>query len=204
MVNYSILWQSKDNLFVDTFPMGLCFNYLTNASWPHCILGCESKLVPGATLEVLQPIWALTGTDRKVPPLLAVILRVLQNVAWKRTCGQTNVNEQPAEKKKEMKSLTQQKKKNRAVSAWPLMELPPLSPGIQDRVIEVVVVLVTVRRGWSGGTEEKKTDRAHKWLIIKTSLSRKNVTEKLISANKVCECLNTNPQVQHIQNTTCV
>lgn len=33
------------------------------------------------------------------------------------------------------------------------MELPPLSPGIQDRVIEVVVVLVTVRRGWSGGTE---------------------------------------------------
>lgn len=35
------------------------------------------------------------------------------------------------------------------------MELPPLSPGIQDRVIEVVVVLVTVRRGWSGGTEGK-------------------------------------------------
>lgn len=111
MVNYSILWQSKDNLFVDTFPMGLCFNYLTNASWPHCILGCESKLVPGATLEVLQPIWALTGTDGKVPPLLAVILRVLQNVAWKRTCGQTNVNEQPAEKKKKWNHWHNRKRK---------------------------------------------------------------------------------------------
>ena len=32
------------------------------------------------------------------------------------------------------------------------MELPPLSPGIHDNVIDVVVVLVTVRRGWSGGT----------------------------------------------------
>lgn len=29
----------------------------------------------------------------------------------------------------------------------PLMELPPLSPGIQDSVMDVVVVLVTVRRG---------------------------------------------------------
>lgn len=33
------------------------------------------------------------------------------------------------------------------------MELPPLSPGIHDNVMDVVVVLVTVRRGWSGGTE---------------------------------------------------
>lgn len=38
-------------------------------------------------------------------------------------------------------------------AAQPLMELPPLSPGIQNSVMEVVVVLVTVRRGWSGGTE---------------------------------------------------
>lgn len=44
-------------------------------------------------------------------------------------------------------------KESRRASGSPLMELPPLSPGIQDRVIEVVVVLVTVRRGWSGGTE---------------------------------------------------
>lgn len=42
------------------------------------------------------------------------------------------------------------------------MELPPLSPGIQERVIEVVVVLVTVRRGWSGGTEGRKTEKVHK------------------------------------------
>lgn len=41
------------------------------------------------------------------------------------------------------------------VCVSPRMELPPLSPGIQDNVIDVVVVLVTVRRGWSGGTEVK-------------------------------------------------
>ncbi len=34
----------------------------------------------------------------------------------------------------------------------PLMELPPLSPGIQARVIEEVDVVETVKRGWSGGT----------------------------------------------------
>lgn len=46
-------------------------------------------------------------------------------------------------------------------SKWlePRMELPPLSPGIQDRVIEVVVVLVTVRRGWSGGTDGQRTNK---------------------------------------------
>lgn len=33
------------------------------------------------------------------------------------------------------------------------MELPPLSPGIQARVMEEVEVVDTVRRGWSGGTE---------------------------------------------------
>ena len=33
--------------------MSLCFNDLTDASWSHCILGSEGKLVPGATLEVL-------------------------------------------------------------------------------------------------------------------------------------------------------
>lgn len=73
--------------------MGLCFNYLTDAPWPHCILGCERELVPGATLEVLQPIGALTGADGKVTPLLAVILRVLQNVAWKRRRGEMHENE---------------------------------------------------------------------------------------------------------------
>lgn len=64
--------------------MCLSFNDLTDASWPHSILGGERKFIPGATLEVLKPIGALTGTDGKVPPLLAVVLRVLQNVACRR------------------------------------------------------------------------------------------------------------------------
>lgn len=37
----------------------------------------------------------------------------------------------------------------------PLIELPPLSPGIQARVMEEVEVVETVRRGWSGGTEDE-------------------------------------------------
>lgn len=45
------------------------------------------------------------------------------------------------------------------------MELPPLSPGIQERVIEVVVVFVTVRRGWSGGTDGQNTDKTKHYLI---------------------------------------
>lgn len=48
---------------------------------------------------------------------------------------------------------TMDRKESRGAWDSPLIELPPLSPGIQDRVMEVVVVLVTVRRGWSGGTE---------------------------------------------------
>lgn len=31
-----------------TFPMGLSFNYLTDAPWPHCILGRQGEFVPGA------------------------------------------------------------------------------------------------------------------------------------------------------------
>lgn len=65
--------------------MCLCFNDLTNASWPHSILGSEREFVPGATFEVLEPIGTLTRTDGEVSPLLAVILRVLQDVAFKRT-----------------------------------------------------------------------------------------------------------------------
>lgn len=178
MITSNIMFLSKVNLFVYTFPMGLCFDDLTDASWPHCILRCECELVPGSTLEVLQPIGALTGTDGKVTPLLAVILRVLQNVAWKRTRGEMTVKEQ--EKQQGTKTL---KKKNRVLSVWPLMELPPLSPGIQERVIEVVVVLVTVRRGWSGGTEGK----AQKLVIVR---ARKKI--------------NSNPQVQQAHNITCV
>lgn len=68
---------------VCTFSMGLCFDDLADSSWAHCILGSQSELVPGSTLEVLQPIGALTGTDGKVPPLLTVVLGVLQDVAWR-------------------------------------------------------------------------------------------------------------------------
>lgn len=38
----------------------------------------------------------------------------------------------------------------------PRMELPPLSPGIQVRVMDEAEVLETVRRGWSGGTVKGK------------------------------------------------
>lgn len=65
--------------------MCLCFNDLTNAPWPHCILGSECEFVPGAALEVLEAIGALAGTDGEVPPLLAVVFRVLQDVAFTRT-----------------------------------------------------------------------------------------------------------------------
>ena len=80
-MSYIITWllkikktklKLKLNFFY-TFPMSLCFNDLTNPSWPHCILGSECELVPGATLEVLQSIGTLTGTDGEVPPLLTVI-----------------------------------------------------------------------------------------------------------------------------------
>lgn len=61
--------------------MGLGFDDLTDSSWTHCVLRRQSELVPGSTFEVLQPIRALTGTDGKVSPLLAVVFRVLQDVA---------------------------------------------------------------------------------------------------------------------------
>lgn len=142
--------------------MSLCFNDLTDASWPHCILGCECELVPGATLKILQPIGALTGTDGEVPPLLAVILRVLQNVAWTRTHDCEWRALLLLLRRETEKNIQKHKNGKKRKTVRPLIELPPLSPGIQERVIEVVVVLVTVRRGWSGGTEGRKTDKAHK------------------------------------------
>lgn len=65
-----------------TFPMGLSFNYLTDAPWTHCILGCQGKFVPGATLQVLQTVWTLTRADGKTAPLLTVVFWVLQDVTW--------------------------------------------------------------------------------------------------------------------------
>lgn len=53
----------------------------------------------------------------------------------------------------------------------PLMELPPLSPGIQARVMEEVEVVETVRRGWSGGTEQE-TQRVNRSIISELKNSR--------------------------------
>jgi len=69
------------------------------------------------------------------------------------------------------------------------MELPPLSPGIQERVIDVVVVLVTVRRGWSGGTGGKKMDKAHKNQKL---ISEKNLDMKRSFTASVSEGWNRN------------
>ena len=57
----------------------------------------------------------------------------------------------------------------------PLMELPPLSPGIQVRVMEEVEVVETVRRGWSGGTEEDTQRVNH---TIMTVLTRRFLLRK--------------------------
>ena len=65
-----------------TFPVGLGLDDLTDAPWPHCILGGEGELVPGAALEGLQAVGPLAGADGVVPPLLTVVLRVLEDVAW--------------------------------------------------------------------------------------------------------------------------
>lgn len=75
--------KKENGSFVVTFPMSLCLNDLTDTSRTHCVLGGEGELIPGTTFEVFQPIGALTGTDGKIPPLLTVIFRVLQDVAWR-------------------------------------------------------------------------------------------------------------------------
>lgn len=64
--------------------MGLCFDDLTDAPWSDHVLGRQREFVPGSTLEVLQAVGTLAGADGEAAPLLAVVLRVLQNVACKR------------------------------------------------------------------------------------------------------------------------
>lgn len=80
---------------VPTLPMGLCFNDLTDASWSHSVLGSECEFIPGATFEVLEAIGTLAGTDGEVSPLLAVVLRVLQNVAFRRRTGVRSKLQEP-------------------------------------------------------------------------------------------------------------
>lgn len=77
------LEKKENRTYVGTFPMSLCLDDLTDTSRTHCVLGGEGELVPGTTFEVFQPIGALTGTDGKIPPLLTVVFRVLQDVAWR-------------------------------------------------------------------------------------------------------------------------
>lgn len=62
--------------------MSLCFDDLADASRPHCVLGRQGELVPGAALEILQAVRTLAGADGKATPLLAVVLRILQDVSW--------------------------------------------------------------------------------------------------------------------------
>lgn len=90
--------------------MCLCFDDLTDASRPHSILGGERELVPGATLEVLKAIGALAGTDGEVPPLLAVILRVLQDVAFTR--GREDVKEGGRTEGRKTKRKERSRKRN--------------------------------------------------------------------------------------------
>lgn len=66
--------KSSRLLLLPTFPVGLSFNDLTDAPRPHCILGRQSEFVPGAALQVLQAVGALTGADGKTAPLLTVVL----------------------------------------------------------------------------------------------------------------------------------
>lgn len=54
--------------------MSLSLDDLTDAPWPHSILGSQGELVPGATLQVLQTVRALARADGKAAPLLTVVL----------------------------------------------------------------------------------------------------------------------------------
>ena len=50
-------------------------------------------------------------------------------------------------------------------SFLPLIELPPLSPGSHERVMEEEVVFETVSRGWSGGTREEAVFRKQELVV---------------------------------------
>lgn len=69
---------------VHTFPQRFRFYDFAYASGSHSVLRRESELVPRPALEVFQAVGALAGADGEAPPLLAVVLRVLQDVAFRR------------------------------------------------------------------------------------------------------------------------
>lgn len=64
-----------------TPPMGLGLDDLTDAPGAHAVLGRQLHLVPGATLEAVQPEGPLARADEHILPLLAVVHRVLQHEA---------------------------------------------------------------------------------------------------------------------------
>ena len=64
-----------------TPPVGLGFDDLTDAPGAHAVLGRQLHLVPGATLEAVQPEGPLARADEHILPLLAVVHRVLQHEA---------------------------------------------------------------------------------------------------------------------------
>lgn len=62
--------------------MGLGLDDLADAPGAHSVLRRQGELVPSAAFQVLQAVGALARADGKAPPLLAVVLRVLQYVAF--------------------------------------------------------------------------------------------------------------------------
>lgn len=65
-----------------TFAQRFRFYDLTYAPGSHSVLCSESELVPSPTLEVFQAVGAFAGADGKTPPLLTVVLGVLQYISF--------------------------------------------------------------------------------------------------------------------------
>ena len=65
-----------------TFAQCFCFYNLTYAPGSHSVLCSESELVPSPTLQVFQAVGAFAGADGKTPPLLTVVLGVLQYITF--------------------------------------------------------------------------------------------------------------------------
>jgi hypothetical protein len=68
---------------IHTFSQCFGLYNLTDAPGPHSILGRKRELIPSSALQILQTVRTLTGADGEAPPLLAVVLRVLQDVTFR-------------------------------------------------------------------------------------------------------------------------
>lgn len=80
----------------------------------------------------------------------------------------------------------------------PLMELPPLSPGIQARVMEEAEVVETVRRGWSGGTEEE-TQRLNSPILLVPS---RHITNEQLDSVSLIKKTNVEKRLFFYSSTT--